>query len=93
MTSESTTFLFSGYARLPQDVSHQAMYKRVGVVLEADQAGVVVFPGMSASRWGAEPSASMTKSSERWVRVVMKAMNRPSGDQAGFSLAPSPWVS
>ncbi len=42
MTSESTTFLFSGYARLPQDVSHQAMYKRVGVVLEADQAGVVV---------------------------------------------------
>jgi len=42
MTSEPTTFLFSGYARLPQDVSHQAMYKRVGVVLEVDQAGVVV---------------------------------------------------
>jgi Domain of unknown function (DUF3870) len=42
MTSESTTFLFSGYARLPQDVSHQAMYKRVGVVLEVDDAGVVV---------------------------------------------------
>jgi hypothetical protein len=40
--SESTTFLFSGYARLPQDVSHQAMYKRVGVVLEVDDAGVVV---------------------------------------------------
>jgi len=36
------TFLFSGYARLPQDVSHQAMYKRVGVVLEVDEAGVVV---------------------------------------------------
>lgn len=42
MTSEPTTFLFSGYARLPQDVSHQAMYKRVGVVLEVDDAGVVV---------------------------------------------------
>ncbi len=42
MTSEPTTFLFSGYARLPQDVSHQAMYKRVGVVLEVDEAGVAV---------------------------------------------------
>ena len=42
MTSAPTTFLFSGYARLPQDVSHQAMYKRVGVVLEVDEAGVVV---------------------------------------------------
>jgi hypothetical protein len=42
MTSPSTTFLYSGYARLPQDVSHQAMYKRVGVVLEVDEAGVVV---------------------------------------------------
>jgi len=40
--SEPTTFLFSGYARLPQDVSHQAMYKRVGVVIEVDNAGVVV---------------------------------------------------
>jgi len=40
--SEPTTFLFSGYARLPQDVSHQAMYKRVGVVLEVDEDGVVV---------------------------------------------------
>ncbi|MEI6449073.1 MAG: hypothetical protein WCP98_03885 [Actinomycetes bacterium] len=36
MTSAPTTFLFSGYARLPRDVSHQAMHKRVGVVLEAD---------------------------------------------------------
>jgi hypothetical protein len=35
-------FLFSGYARLPQDVSHQALYKRVGVVVEVDEAGVVV---------------------------------------------------
>ena len=39
--SEPTTFLFSGYARLPQDVSHQAMYKRVGVVIEVDEDGVV----------------------------------------------------
>ncbi len=39
---EPTTFLFSGYARLPQDVSHQAMYKRVGVVMEVDETGVVV---------------------------------------------------
>ena len=39
--SEPTTFLFSGYARLPQDVSHQAMYKRVGVVFEVDAEGVV----------------------------------------------------
>ena len=42
MTSAPTSFLFSGYARLPQDVSHQAMYKRVGVVLDVDEAGVVV---------------------------------------------------
>jgi hypothetical protein len=40
--SEPLTFLFSGYARLPQDVSHQAMYKRVGVVVEVDDAGVVI---------------------------------------------------
>jgi hypothetical protein len=39
--TEPTTFLFSGYARLPQDVSHQAMYKRVGVVLEVAESGVV----------------------------------------------------
>jgi len=38
---EPTTFLFSGYARLPQDVSHQAMYKRVGIVLEVDADGRV----------------------------------------------------
>ena len=42
MTSAPTTFLFSGYARLPQDVSHQAMYKRVGVVFEVDADGVVI---------------------------------------------------
>lgn len=39
---EPTTFLFSGYARLPQDVSHQSMYRRVGVVLEVDEEGTVV---------------------------------------------------
>ena len=39
---DKTTFLFSGYARLPQDVSHQAIYKRVGVVLEVDEAGIIV---------------------------------------------------
>ncbi len=39
---EPTTFLFSGYARLPQDVSHQAMYKRVGIVFEVDDRGVVL---------------------------------------------------
>lgn len=44
---QGTTFLFSGYARLPQDVSHQAIYKRVGVVLEVDEMGVVV--GCTAS--------------------------------------------
>ena len=37
-----TSFLFSGYARLPQDVSHQAMYKRVGVVIEVDDQGVIL---------------------------------------------------
>lgn len=36
------TFLFSGYARLPQDVSHQALYKRVGVVVEVDETGTIV---------------------------------------------------
>jgi hypothetical protein len=40
--SEEPTFLFSGYARLPQDVSHQAIYKRVGVVLEVAADGEVV---------------------------------------------------
>ena len=39
---DPVTFLFSGYARLPQDVSHQAMYKRVGVVLEVDAGGAVL---------------------------------------------------
>ena len=35
-------FLFSGYARLPQDVSHQALYKRVGVVIEVDEDGIIL---------------------------------------------------
>lgn len=38
---DKVSFLFSGYARLPQDVSHQAMYKRVGVVVEVDADGLV----------------------------------------------------
>ena len=38
---DKVSFLFSGYARLPQDVSHQAMYKRVGVVVEVDGDGVM----------------------------------------------------
>ncbi len=38
---DDVTFLFSGYARLPQDVSHQAMYKRVGVVVEVDSRGII----------------------------------------------------
>ncbi|HZK48900.1 MAG TPA: DUF3870 domain-containing protein [Thermoleophilia bacterium] len=36
------TYLFSGYARLPQNVSHQALYERVSVVLEVDQRGIIV---------------------------------------------------
>ena len=36
------TYLFSGYARLPQNVSHQAVYKRVGVVAEVDRDGVIL---------------------------------------------------
>jgi hypothetical protein len=39
---EMSTFLFSGYARLPQDVSHQAIYRRVGVVIEVDEKGEIV---------------------------------------------------
>jgi hypothetical protein len=36
------SYLFSGYARLPQDVSHQALYERVGVVVEVDPRGRVI---------------------------------------------------
>lgn len=35
------TYLFSGYARLPQDVSHQALYRRLGIVVEVDESGVI----------------------------------------------------
>lgn len=52
---EQTSFLFSGYARLPQDVSHQAMYKRVGVVIEVDDTGVV----LAASTTLIMPAASL----------------------------------
>src|SRR5680860_1041258 len=31
------TYLFSGYARLPQNVSHQSLCKKVGVILEVDE--------------------------------------------------------
>jgi hypothetical protein len=36
------SYLFSGYARLPRDVSHQAVHERVGVVVEVDQSGRIV---------------------------------------------------
>ncbi len=36
------TYLFSGYARLPQDVSHQNVHRRVGIVVEVDEQGVIV---------------------------------------------------
>src|SRR5680860_1921048 len=36
------TYLFSGYARLPQNVSHQSLCKKVGVILEVDETGVIV---------------------------------------------------
>jgi hypothetical protein len=39
---DTGTYLFSGYARLPQDVSHQAVYKRVSIVLEVDEQGLIV---------------------------------------------------
>ncbi|MHB0980827.1 MAG: DUF3870 domain-containing protein [Thermoleophilia bacterium] len=42
VSRRTDTFLFSGYARLPQNVSHQAVYKRVGVVAEVDGEGVIV---------------------------------------------------
>ena len=35
------SYLFSGYARLPQDVSHQNVHRRVGLVVEVDDRGVV----------------------------------------------------
>jgi hypothetical protein len=35
------TYLFSGYARLPQDVSHQNLHRRVGLVVEVDERGVI----------------------------------------------------
>ena len=36
------SFLFSGYARLPRDVSHQPGAERVGVVVEVDRDGIIV---------------------------------------------------
>jgi hypothetical protein len=59
--SEPVTFLFSGYARLPQDVSHQAMYKRVGVVIEVDDAGAIL---------GASTTLMMPVASEFFERLI-----------------------
>lgn len=39
---ELPTYLFSGYARLPHDVSHQPVNARVGVVVEVDANGMIV---------------------------------------------------
>lgn len=36
------TYLFSGYARLPEHVSHQELYRRLGVVVEVDESGVIL---------------------------------------------------
>jgi hypothetical protein len=36
------SYLFSGYARLPQDVSHQAVYRRVGIVVEVGDDGLIL---------------------------------------------------
>ena len=36
------SYLFSGYARLPQDVSHQSVYRRVGIVVEVGADGRIV---------------------------------------------------
>jgi len=40
--SAVNSYFFSGYARLPQDVSHQALYERVGVAIEVDARGRVI---------------------------------------------------
>ena len=42
---DKVSFLFSGYARLPQDVSHQAIHGRVGVVVEVDAEGTITACG------------------------------------------------
>jgi hypothetical protein len=60
--SEPLTFLFSGYARLPQDVSHQAMYKRVGVVVEVDDKGVIL---------GASTTLMMPVASDFFERLLL----------------------
>jgi hypothetical protein len=60
--NEPLTFLFSGYARLPQDVSHQAMYKRVGVVVEVDDKGVIL---------GASTTLMMPVASDFFERLLL----------------------
>ncbi len=42
MGERMNTYLFSGYARLPQDVSHQSVRRRVGVVVEVDEQGKIL---------------------------------------------------
>jgi len=43
MSGEATeTYLYSGYARLPRDVSHQPTHGRVGVVVVVDGDGRVL---------------------------------------------------
>ncbi|NLT35204.1 MAG: DUF3870 domain-containing protein [Gaiellales bacterium] len=39
---EPQTFLFSGYARLPHEVSHQPVQARVGVILEVGEDGIIL---------------------------------------------------
>jgi hypothetical protein len=55
------SYLFSGYARLPQDVSHQALYSRVGVVVEVDKSGKIL---------GATSTLIMDLSREFFSRLV-----------------------
>jgi hypothetical protein len=40
--SAVNSYFFSGYARLPQDVSHQAVHERVGVAVEVDSRGRII---------------------------------------------------
>lgn len=39
------SYIFSGYAGLPGDVSQQALYNRLGVIVEVDEDGRIVAAG------------------------------------------------
>lgn len=39
------TYLFSGYGRLPQEVSHHALSSRLGIAVEIDETGQIVRAG------------------------------------------------